>query len=246
MGEETWRSGLGGRGFLVAQIDSWTLGTPLLWGALPCPLPTPKFSQWINQGSGHVTYQVTENPGPVDTQPCVPHPKLLCLASSPDTQTWSLLPAAYDWGPPAPLKTPPLASQSSWASSLWCGPHPSPPHPQCQGCLPLIPQEVPAAWVTHTERAPCAAGGRGGRPPTLQVQAPRPNRDPTQAGRTQLGPQSFQKSHQHRQVGSGAVAFPKHQHVLSPGPPGPPHPETREGDIRMGDGMALQAPSDAN
>lgn len=48
-----------GRGFLVTQIDSWTLETPLLWGALP----TLKFSQWINQGSGHVTYQVTENPG---------------------------------------------------------------------------------------------------------------------------------------------------------------------------------------
>lgn len=84
---------------------------------------------------------------PVDIQPCVPRPKLLCLESFPDTQTWCLLPAAYDWGPPAPLKTPPLASQSSWASSLWCGPTPP--------SVPKLPSPHPTgspSTLGHTHR----------------------------------------------------------------------------------------------
>lgn len=195
-----------GRRFLVAQTDSWTLGTPLLRGALP----TLKFSQWINQGSGHVTYQVTENPGlaqpqaPVDTQPCVPCPKLLCLESFPDTQTWSLLPAAYDWGPPAPLKTPPLASQSSWASSLWCGPTPP--------SVPKLPSPHPTGSPstlghTHREGSLCCqrqrwptADSTGTGPQTQQTQprqathswALRASRKATSTGRWGLGLRRFQ------------------------------------------------------
>lgn len=40
-----------------------------------------------------------------------------------------------------------------------------------------------------------------------KVQAPRPNQDPSLAGYAQLGPQSFQKSHQHGRAGARTPSF---------------------------------------
>lgn len=145
-----------GKGCLDGQ---W--GLPCQAGPLPCARPAWQFSCWISQGSGPFPCQVTENPGPSGPRPqWTLNPVSLVpgsLGTIPRHAAWLLLalmvwlPASHGWGPPT--RGPPAAA---WGLPPQV-PMLSPPHKSLQ-------------LGSHTQRqVPSAAGGRSGRPPTLQV-----------------------------------------------------------------------------
>lgn len=117
---------------------------------------------------------------------------------------------------PLPQHRPRPPGAASLLSPAWLRLTPSPP------LLGATSHRKSQQLGSHAQKqAPRVVGGRGGQPPAQQVQAPRPNRDPTQTGSTELGPWSFQE--RPPQVGGGQGVSKTHACAL----PKIPTPRTR-------------------
>ena len=132
---------------------------------------------------------------------------------------------------PLPQHRPRPPGAASLPSLVWLRLTPSPP------LLGATSHRKSQQLGSHAQKqAPRAVGGRGGQPPAQQVQAPRPNRDPTQAGSTELGPWSSQERPPTGGWGPGRVQNTRMCSAQDP------QAQDMEGDTPE----APWAPSDAN
>ena len=166
----------------------WTLVTPLCVRGSHFPPETTVYLLDKPRPRAHGLPGHT----PMDTHPCAPGPALSGNPTWPDGPQEPLPPAA-------PAQTPPSRSSQPAVSGMALS-HPSPPLPGATS------HRKSQQLGSHAQKqAPRASGGWGGQPPAWQVRAPRPNRDPTQASSTELGPWSFQEMSPTGGWGPGSV-----------------------------------------
>lgn len=198
----------GGGVWLPRQMYSWTLVTPLCVGGSYVPPGTAVYLMdkprlRAHRLPGHREARLGRSQWTLTLCPCS-----LGIRRGPMAPMGPCL--------PLPQRRPLPPGAASPPSLVWLCLIPSPPLPGATS------HRKSQQLGSHMQKqAPRAAGGWGGQPPAQQVRAPRPNRDPTWAGSTELGPWSFQE--RPPQVGGGQGVSKTHACA----PPMTPKPRTR-------------------